>query len=63
MLGKGRYSWFHNLKKRPIKLVERGSKKEFYAKLHQKTVNAVYPKPTVFKRVIKKLKRELGLLK
>jgi glycosyltransferase involved in cell wall biosynthesis len=63
MLGKGRYSWFHNLKKKPLKLVEKGSKDEFYVKLHKKTVNAVYPKATIFKRVINKLKRELKLSK
>jgi glycosyltransferase involved in cell wall biosynthesis len=63
MLGKGRYSWFHNLKKKPLKIVEKDAKKEFYAKLHQKTVNSVYPKTSIFRRVINKIKRELRSLK
>jgi glycosyltransferase involved in cell wall biosynthesis len=61
MLGKGRYSWFHNLKNRPVKLVEKGSKKEFYNRLHQKTANAIYPAPSLFKRALGKIKRKLKL--
>jgi hypothetical protein len=63
MLGEGRYSWFHNLKTKPLKLVEKGAKDEFYAGLQQKTIKSIYPKPTLFQRAVSKLKRELGFSK
>lgn len=61
MLGKGRYSWFHNLKNKPLKLVKNGSKENFYKELHKKIVNFIYPKPTIWQRAIRKLKRDLKL--
>ena len=63
MLGKGRYSWFYNLKKKPIKLVNKEEKKEFYVNLHQKIHDFVYPKPSIIRRIINKLKTELRLSK
>lgn len=57
MLGEGRYTWFYNLKKKPLKLVEKETKKEFYAKLNQKTRDFVYPRPSILSRVVNKLKR------
>jgi glycosyltransferase involved in cell wall biosynthesis len=59
MFGKGRYSWYHNLKKKPLKLVEHGGKDDFYRKLQQKRINAIYPKPAILKRVINKIKRSV----
>jgi len=61
MLGKGRYSWFHNLKNKPLKLVKNGSKAGFYDKLHKKIANFIYPKPSIWQRVVHKLKRDLKL--
>jgi len=59
MLGDGRYTWFYNLKKKPLKLVEKGSKTEFYSNLQQRTQRSIYPKPTLFQTIINKIKREL----
>jgi len=63
MLGKGKYTWFYNLKKIPLKLVNKEEKTDFYIKLHQKTYDFVYPKPSIMQRIINKLKRELRLSK
>jgi glycosyltransferase involved in cell wall biosynthesis len=57
MLGKGKYTWFYNLKKKPLKLVGKGVKMGFYAKLNQKTRDFVYPKPSIMLRAVNKLKR------
>lgn len=59
MLGKGRYIWFYKLKKAPIKLVDRDAKKIFYNQLQLHTHQAIYPKATLLKRAINKLKRVL----
>lgn len=59
MLGKGRYTWFYSLNKKPIKLVEKGTKKDFYEIMHQKIKNNLYPKPTLINRIFSKLKRIL----
>lgn len=61
MLGKGRYSWFHNLKNKPLKLVKHGSKEDFYRELHKRIVNFIYPKPSIWQRGMRKLKRDLNL--
>jgi len=63
MLGKGKYTWFYNLKKIPLKLVSKEEKNEFYIKLQQKTGDFIYPKPSIMQRIINKLKRELRLSK
>jgi glycosyltransferase involved in cell wall biosynthesis len=63
MLGKGRYSWFYNLKKKPLLLVRDGTKKEFYTALSQKIRDFVYPKPSIVKRAVNKLKRTIGMSK
>jgi glycosyltransferase involved in cell wall biosynthesis len=63
MLGKGKYIWFYNLKNKPMKLVESGSKKDFYSKLNQKTRDFVYPRPSIFQRAFNKAKRIAGLAK
>ncbi|MDO3627499.1 glycosyltransferase family 2 protein [Mucilaginibacter sp. BT774] len=55
ILGPGKYTWFHNRKARPIRLVGKGSKDLFYKNLHQKIVKRLYPKPTLIKRGINKL--------
>ena len=57
MLGSGRYTWFHNRDKKPIQLVAEGSKDRFYNALQLKSIKAIYPKPSIFKRAINKLKR------
>ncbi len=62
MLGKGRYNWFHNLEKRPMKLVGKGTKDEFYKSRHQKIVDQIYPKQTLLSRAVNKLKRSLNFL-
>ena len=61
MLGKGRYSWFHHLKNKPLKLVKTGSKTGFYNKMHKTIVNFIYPKPSIWQRAVRKLKRDLKL--
>jgi len=57
MLGKGRYTWFYNLKKKPLKLVGKGTKQEFYIKLHNQIKDFVYPPTPVLIRAFNKLKR------
>jgi len=63
MLGEGKYSWFYNLKKKPIKLVDKKDKTEFYKKLNQKLTAFIYPKPTIIQRGINRLKRSLRIIK
>jgi glycosyltransferase involved in cell wall biosynthesis len=63
MLGSGRYYWFYNLKKKPLKLVSKNTKEEFYAKLQRKTKDFIYPKTSLVNRTINKLKRKVRLLK
>lgn len=63
MLGKGKYTWFYNLKKKPLKLVNEGAKKEFHSRIQKTIHDFVYPKPTIFTRVINKLKRSLRTAK
>lgn len=63
MLGKGRYYWFHTLNKKPLRLVDKGTKTEFYNQLHQKTRDLIYPKPSILNRAVNKLKRTIGVLK
>ena len=61
MLGDGKYYWYYNLKKQPIKLLaETETKEAFYKDLHQKVYNFVYPKTTIWERIIKKIKRTLN---
>lgn len=58
MLGKGKYYWYYNLKQRPIKLLGDGKTKEkFYAHLHKKTHDFIYPKATIGERIFKRLQR------
>jgi glycosyltransferase involved in cell wall biosynthesis len=57
MLGKGKYSWFHNMNRKPLKLVKKGKKNDFYEKLHKKTIDFIYPKPSFLKRVFNKIKK------
>jgi len=58
MLGKGKYYWYYNLKKRPLNLIEQGkSKGEYYQKLHKSVHDFVYPKATIWERIVKKIKR------
>lgn len=61
MLGKGRYSWFHNLKNKPLILVKKDSKTGFYNEMHKKIVKFIYPKPSIWQRAVRKLKRGLKL--
>lgn len=61
MLGKGRYSWFHNLKNKPLRLVSEGAKKDFYNKLHKKITDFIYPRPSIWQRAVRKVKRDLKL--
>ena len=56
MFGKGRYYWFYNLKKRPLKLVQQRSKESFYSNLNKKIQAFVYPKETMLKKFRRKLK-------
>jgi glycosyltransferase involved in cell wall biosynthesis len=57
MLGEGKYYWYYNLKKKPIKLVQEGSSKEvFYANLHKKTHDFIYPKATIWQRIVNRMK-------
>ncbi len=60
MLGEGRYTWFYNLDKKPLKLVASGSKNEFYKSLDKKTRDIAYPSPGLVARAVRKLK---GLVK
>jgi glycosyltransferase involved in cell wall biosynthesis len=60
MLGKGRYTWFHNLHKKPLKLVEKGVKQAFYDRLHKKIISKIYPKPTLLQKAVNRLKRSLN---
>ena len=58
MLGKGKYYWYYNLKKRPLNLIEQGkSKEEYYQKLHKSVHDFVYPKATIWERIAKKIER------
>ncbi|GGH15350.1 glycosyltransferase family 2 protein [Mucilaginibacter phyllosphaerae] len=57
MLGKGRYKWFYTLKKKPLKLVSKGAKDNFYAALHIKLNKYLYPKATLAARAINKIKK------
>jgi glycosyltransferase involved in cell wall biosynthesis len=61
ILGDGKYLWYYNLKKRPIVLVPQGSKDQFYKVLHEKVNTFVYPKPSILKRAVNKIKRELKI--
>ncbi len=61
MLGKGKYKWYYELKKKPIKLIPEGKSKEtFYKDLHLKIYNFVYPKATIWERVVKKVQRTMS---
>jgi hypothetical protein len=57
MLGPGKYIWFYNLKKKPLKLVSPDAKKAFYKKLNRKSRKFVYPAPGLITRGFRKLKR------
>jgi len=61
MLGEGRYSWFYTLKNKPIKLVDKATKDEFYVALNQKTKKVAYPQVSIFARAVNKLKRTLTI--
>ena len=60
MLGKGRYNWFYMLKKRPLDLIDDGMKIEFYNKLQLKSIKTIYPPTSLIRRMINKIRRELG---
>ena len=57
MLGSGKYRWFHNLSKKPLRIVAKGAKDKFYLQLQQTTVKRLYPKASVIKRGVNKIKR------
>lgn len=57
MLGKGRYTWYYDLKKRPLLLVEQGTKDGFYLRVHRKISRQLYPRLSFIKRGVDKLKR------
>jgi glycosyltransferase involved in cell wall biosynthesis len=59
MLGKGRYTWYYQLPKKPMILANPEEKETFYKKLHQKVRNLVYPPIGISQRVVNKLKRNL----
>jgi len=63
MLGKGRYSWFYTLKKRPLKLVDKETKKEFYTKLHERIKAFIYPQTPLLKKAANKLTRSVRFFK
>lgn len=63
MLGEGKYKWFYTLQSRPLKLVKKGAKQQFYAQLQAKIHDIAYPKPFFFTRIFNKLKREIGIIK
>lgn len=55
ILGKGRYTWYYHLAKKPIILAQ--NKVEFYKNLQVKVKNLVYPKLGLHKRITNKIKR------
>ena len=57
MLGKGRYTWFYNLKRKPLQLVQKGEKKQFYEALNKKIHIIAYPRPSLLQRALAKSKR------
>ena len=57
MLGEGRYTWFYNLKNKNLKLVDAGSKKDFYENLQKKITSSIYPKHSLKTRIINKIKK------
>jgi glycosyltransferase involved in cell wall biosynthesis len=59
MLGKGRYSWYYNLKTKPMILANPAQKVEFYQKLHVKIRDIVYPGIGITQRVVNKIKRTI----
>lgn len=59
MLGAGRYTWFYQLKNKPLKLVAEGTKNNLYENLQKKLVKLQYPKPTLLIRAVRRLKRLL----
>lgn len=59
MMGKGKYTWFYNLKKRPIVLADKTVKEAFYKELHVKVRNFVYPPASLTERAVNKIKRTL----
>jgi len=63
MLGEGKYTWFYNLKNKPIKLIPAGSKNEFYISLNKKINAEIYPGPSILSRAANKIKRLLKLNK
>lgn len=60
MLGKGRYSWYYNLKKKNLKLVEAETKSNFYKEAHNQVREVAYPPTPFFKRVLNKIKRSFN---
>lgn len=63
MLGKGRYTWFYNLKRKPLQLVKKGEKKQFYEALNKKIHNIAYPRPSLLQRGLAKSKRMFNTAK
>ena len=63
MLGEGRYTWFYNLKRKPLQLVKKGEKKQFYELLNKKIHNIAYPRPSLLQRALAKSKRILNAVK
>ena len=59
MLGKGKYTWFYTLNKKPLKLVERGAKEKFYLLMHNKIHDLVYPEKGFFQKAFNKMIRIL----
>ncbi|ASU36796.1 glycosyltransferase family 2 protein [Mucilaginibacter xinganensis] len=61
MLGEGKYDWFYRLKQKPIVLVSKEAKRDFYTKLHLEVKNVAYPGASFFSKVTHKLKRLLKI--
>ncbi len=57
MLGRGKYTWYYNLKNRPLPIVEKGTKDQFYLQIHQKISKRLYPRLSIIKHGIIKLMR------
>lgn len=60
ILGNGRYTWYYQLAKKPIILVQNENEKnQFYKDLNEKVRNMVYPKASLQQRVVNKIKRTI----
>jgi glycosyltransferase involved in cell wall biosynthesis len=59
MFGKGRYTWFYQREKKPLKLIDKSAKEAFYKALQNRVDRTIYPRTTILKRGINKIKRIL----